>query len=286
MERGSVEYGGTIVDVEDLLRTAWRAGGKVMEIYGDEFGVDYKADDSPLTEADRASHAVIVEGLEKYGLPLLSEEGKTIDYDERKGWKSFWMIDPLDGTKEFVKRNGEFTINIALIHEGEPLFGVVYAPAISLLYWTEEESAYKAVLEPERFELSAVEKLPLQRKRSDELTIVASRSHLNEATREFIEHLGGDRRKRLTSIGSSLKLCLVAEGSADLYPRLAPTMEWDTAAADAVARKAGARVCRYTSPDSLTHCEPLRYNKADLHNPFFVVGTAERCPHRASTHLS
>jgi 3'(2'), 5'-bisphosphate nucleotidase len=244
-----------------------------MEIYQKDFSIEYKDDKSPLTEADKRSHNTIMKFLEKYNIPVLSEEGKEIPYEKRKEWDLFWMIDPLDGTKEFIKKNGEFTINIALINKNEPVFGVVYAPAIEKIYFTDENSSYKADLSLNDFKLQNIQKMPLKEKR-DKFVIVASKSHLNEETKEFIENIKIDKEKEFISIGSSLKLCLVAEGKADIYPRLAPTMEWDTAAADAVVRKTGRKVYQLPINDyrlSINDYRQLVYNKENLLNPYFVV---------------
>lgn len=244
-----------------------------MEIYQKDFLVEYKDDKSPLTEADKRSHNTIMKFLEKYNIPVLSEEGKEIPYEKRKEWDLFWMIDPLDGTKEFIKKNGEFTINIALINKNKPIFGVVYAPAIDTIYFTDENSSYKANLSIEEFKLKNIQKLPIEEKR-DKYVVVASKSHLNEETKEFIENIKIDKEKEFISIGSSLKLCLVAEGKADIYPRLAPTMEWDTAAADVVVRKTGRKVYQLPINDyrlSTNDYRLLVYNKENLLNPYFVV---------------
>ena len=243
--------------IEDILEIAKKAGEEVLNIYNKDFEVEYKNDKSPLTLADKTSHNVIVKGFKKYNLPILSEEGKNIPYEERREWELFWMIDPLDGTKEFVKKNGEFTINIALIYKNEPVFGVVYTPVLDWIYFNDNKNAYK-------IENDKIIKLPIKRD-DDKFIIVASRSHLNEETKKFIDNIKTDKEKEFISIGSSLKLCLVAEGKADIYPRLAPTMEWDTAAADAVVRKAGKRVCQFDNELS------LQYNKENLLNPHFIV---------------
>ena len=244
-------------EIDDIIDIAKNAGDEILKIYNQDFNIEYKDDKSPLTEADKASHNIIEENLKKYNLPVLSEEGKNISYKERKNWKLFWMIDPLDGTKEFIKKNGEFTVNIALIYKNEPIFGVVYAPVLDWIYFNDNENSYK-------IENNKIIKLPIKRN-DNKCIIVASRSHLNDDTKKFIENIRTDKEKEFTSIGSSLKLCLVAEGKADIYPRLAPTMEWDTAAADAVVRKAGKMSYQYENN------LPLKYNKENLLNPWFVV---------------
>lgn len=251
---------------KELLATAIKAaldaGRDIMEIYDDpeaDFGIERKADNSPLTRADKAAHARIMTYLEPTGIPVLSEEGAHLPFDERRTWQRLWIVDPLDGTKEFIKRNGEFTVNIALVEDGSPVMGVIYVPVKQQLYYgivgegaTKEEDGVRSSLP-----LPAGERA---------FTVVASRSHLSAETADFIDNLRREHPDlELVSSGSSLKICLVAEGRADIYPRHAPTMEWDTAAGDAIARAAGREVV-----DAMTD-EPLRYNKEDLHNPWFVV---------------
>jgi 3'(2'), 5'-bisphosphate nucleotidase len=253
------------------VQTGFEAGNEIMKIYEKDFSIEYKDDKSPLTEADRASNEIICNHLQDT-FPIISEENKLIDYNERKNWKTCWLIDPIDGTKEFIKKNGEFTVNIALIENGTPVLGVVYLPAKRILYFAEKElGSYK-------YELNDNESLPeletligLSQKLTGEnlpekYTIVASRSHMSAETEKFIE----DAKKKygeveLISKGSSIKLCLVAEGSAHVYPRIAPTMEWDTAAAHAVAKFAGCKVLDFN-----TRTE-LKYNKENLLNPYFIV---------------
>jgi 3'(2'), 5'-bisphosphate nucleotidase len=268
--------------VKHILKTAISAGNAILEIYNSaDFGVEMKSDNSPLTLADKAAHEVIIEGLIETGYPVLSEEGAKIPYEERRNWDRFWMVDPLDGTKEFIKKNGEFTVNIALIEDGQPIFGVVYAPVLEQLYYggkefgafkfsplerCAEHAEAKEVADEggRRIEMAQALKLSCSQP-SDKLTVVASRSHLNEETNAYIDKVSKDfSETEFISIGSSLKLVLVAEGKAHLYPRYAPTMEWDTAAGHAIAIAAGAEV---TQVDGC----PLVYNKEDLLNPYFVV---------------
>lgn len=244
-------------DLETIKRTAVQAGKVILEYYQKtDLGLELKSDQSPLTLADKAAHKVIMEGLANTGIPVLSEEGEKIPYQNRKNWSYFWMVDPLDGTKEFVKRNGEFTVNIALIDKGKAVFGVVYAPVLGDLYWGKvgngawKRDAFGAVQAIQANGFQTVNR------------IVASRSHLNEATREFLKNYP---EAELISMGSSLKLLLVAEGKAQLYPRPAPTMEWDTAAAHAIVKAAGGKVLKWNSE------EELSYNKEDLLNPWFLV---------------
>ena len=246
------------IDIEDIKSIAKEAGDAIMEIYRRDFDVDYKDDKSPLTEADLRSNEIICSRLEKlYGeIPIMSEENKQVEYDERKGWEYYWCIDPIDGTKEFIKKNDEFTVNIALIHNGEPVLGVVYAPAVNELYSAKKGSG--AFLNGEKLPLQTNEE---QQKR---LKVVASKSHLSEETQAFIDALDAEEIEQV-SRGSSLKLCMVASGEADIYPRLAPTMEWDTAAADAIVRESGKMTYIYDEE------KPLQYNKENLLNPWFVV---------------
>ncbi|MDD7986882.1 3'(2'),5'-bisphosphate nucleotidase CysQ [Lentisphaera marina] len=244
---------------KELIQIAKDAGKKIMEIYATDFEVYSKDDKSPLTEADKAANEIICRELKKLTpqIPILSEENKTIDYSERKSWTQMWVVDPIDGTKEFIKKNGEFTVNIALVENGVPIAGVVYAPAIDDMYWADETGAYKNG-----------DKLPLSTNETPEksLTIVASRSHMSQETQDYVDYLKkGTESIELTSVGSSLKLCYVAEGKADQYPRLAPTMEWDTAAAHAVALKAGKEVLNFETRQNLL------YNKENLLNPWFLV---------------
>jgi len=232
------------------------AGNTIMEIYNREFSIEYKDDKSPLTEADLASNDVIIQGLEKFGIPIMSEEGKSIAYDDRKEWEYYWCIDPIDGTKEFIKKNGEFTVNIALIHNDTPILGVVYAPALNDMYVAKKGSgAFKNGT-----------KLPLKTNPDlkAKMSVVASKSHLSDETQAFIDALDTKEIEQVSK-GSSLKLCMVAEGEADIYPRLAPTMEWDTAAADAIVRESGKMTYQFEND------QPVVYNKTDLLNPWFVV---------------
>lgn len=249
------------------------AGKKILEIYGtDNFDVTEKSDHSPLTRADRAAHEVISKALENSGFPILSEEGRDIPHEERKPWDTFWLVDPLDGTKEFIKRNGEFTVNIALIQQGTPVFGVVYAPVLEDLYvgiageaaWILTKPAPTTTLEEIKEKGTP---LPDTHKTNQATyRVVASRSHLNIETEAYIEKLTSSHGTVETvSKGSSLKLCMVATGEADEYPRRGPTMEWDTAAAHAVVLGAGKKVKIFGTG------RPLCYNKPDLHNPFFIV---------------
>ncbi len=234
-----------------------------MEVYrGDGIGEISKADGSPLTLADLAAQRLIIEGLTRLtpDIPILSEESAVIPYAERERWKRFWLVDPLDGTKEFIKRNGEFTVNIALIENGEPVLGVVYAPALEVNYYAARGTG--AFMQ--RGDSAAQSIRVKSRSAGETLKVVASRTHSDARTEALLERLG---EYQCISMGSSLKLCLVAEGAAHFYPRLGPTMEWDTAAAHAVVNEAGGRV-------SDLNGDELHYNKVDLHNPEFFVSAA------------
>lgn len=251
-----------LININDIIAIAQKAGDAIMEIYAKDFSVEYKEDQSPLTQADKNANAIIVKGLESLNLkfPILSEEGKEIPYEERKNWEYFWMVDPLDGTKEFIKKNDEFTVNIALIYQNTPVLGVVYAPALNEMYWAKRGYGAFKNNQP----------LPLCTNQTPDktLTVAASKSHLSEETKNFIENLKSSTENLIfVSKGSSLKLCMVAEGSADVYPRLAPTTEWDTAAADAIVREVGKMTYQYP----LTSNIPMQYNKENLLNPWFVV---------------
>ncbi|AKJ65544.1 3'(2'),5'-bisphosphate nucleotidase CysQ [Kiritimatiella glycovorans] len=259
-----------------LLEAELEATAAILEVYARDFDVEHKADDSPLTEADRASHDIILKKLEPTGIPVLSEESAEIPYAERKDWERFWLVDPLDGTKEFIKKNGEFTVNIALIESGVPVMGAVYAPVLNTAYLgVAGEGAWRLLKGthfhsaddlPGALEEAALPTLGEGPGDPGGIRVVASRSHRNEATEQFIAELEAQYGPaELVSKGSSLKLCLVAEGAADVYPRIAPTMEWDTAAAQAVVEAAGGVVLQHGTD------VPLRYNKQDLLNPYFIA---------------
>lgn len=247
----------------ELLDIAKRAGVEIMEIYASvDFGMTSKVDDSPLTLADLSSHHAIVAGLTRLtpDVPILSEEAADIPYSVRGKWMRYWLVDPLDGTKEFIKRNGEFTVNIALVENGVPVMGVVYAPVLDVCYYgVRGEGAFV-----QRGKLPAQAITVESPATGETIKVVASRSHSDERTQELLEKLG---QYECISMGSSLKLCLVAEGAAHFYPRLGPTMEWDTAAAHAVVNAAGGVV---QDRDGMA----LAYNKIDLHNPEFFVHAA------------
>ena len=288
----TIDHRLSTINIEDIVSIAKDAGDAIMEIYNRDFQVEYKDDKSPLTEADTKSNEIIIKGLEALNLtlsiqhltfkniPILSEEGKETPYEERKHWEYFWLIDPIDGTKEFIKKNGEFTVNIALIHKDTPVLGVVYVPALGDMYYAKKgEGAWKSPVNSQWSIVDGLQnaiKLPLIQYPTSNiqhsLTIVASKSHLNEETKSFIDNLTSNiQHPTFISKGSSLKLLMVAEGSADIYPRLAPTMEWDTAAADAIVREAGKMTYQYTPEPQTPKPKPVVYNKENLLNPWFIV---------------
>lgn len=257
-------------NLDIAIRAAIEGGKAIMEVYATDFEVETKSDESPLTLADEKANDVINSYLATTPIPIISEENKEIDYEVRKNWDSCWIVDPLDGTKEFVKRNGEFTVNIALINQGIPTLGVIYVPVSRVLYFTSEtlQTSYRIVLEDvdisvENIKANAVEMTPSPH--IEPLKVVGSRSHLNAETELFIKKLTETKTVEIVSKGSSLKFCLVAEGAAHIYPRFAPTMEWDTAAGHAICKAVGIDVI-----DQETQ-KPLLYNKANLLNPHFLV---------------
>lgn len=269
------------MELKNLLITAIRAsvkaGQEILDVYAQTITVEMKDDKSPLTMADKRAHLKIVEHLNPTDLNILSEEGKLTEYDVRSAWDYYWLVDPLDGTKEFIKRNGEFTVNIALINKGKSILGVIFVPVLNQLYFAAQGiGSYKCENTEGLDELLATSdfletliyksrKLNAANKPSV-YTVVASRSHNTPETEALIETLRSEHGQvELISKGSSLKLCLVAEGAANIYPRLAPTMEWDTAAGQAIAEIAGYTVIDYHTK------APMQYNKQNLLNPWFVV---------------
>jgi len=258
------------------VNLATLAGQSILQVYEQPFDVEFKEDKSPLTLADKVSNLVITSGLKVTDYPnILSEESAVIPYEKRKDWEWLWIVDPLDGTKEFVKRNGEFTVNIALIHEGLPVFGIIYIPVTGVLYFAiKGQGAFKvtnaATMKPPQHKeilMQHAEKLPLAQPKRD-YTVVASRSHMSPETEAFIEE---QKKKHGTvqtvSAGSSIKFCLIAEGKADTYPRFAPTMEWDTAAGQIIVEETGKRLLNMETNKLLT------YNRLNLTNPHFLVTT-------------
>jgi 3'(2'), 5'-bisphosphate nucleotidase len=259
--------------MENLLKVAivaaHDAAEEIMRVYQDprqNFDIEVKSDKSPLTRADRAAHKCIVRHLSETGIPILSEEGAYLPYEERKEWHRLWVVDPLDGTKEFIKKNGEFTVNIALVEDGSPVLGVILVPVTGMIYFgIVGVGAWKAASDSLGNEKEVLH-LDGDAEREDVYTIVASRSHLNPETEQYINQMRNlHKAVKLISSGSSLKICLVAEGKADVYPRFAPTMEWDTAAGDAIIRASGKQIVNAETG------QPLIYNKPDLHNPWFIV---------------
>jgi 3'(2'), 5'-bisphosphate nucleotidase len=266
------------------VKAAIAAGAATLEVYASEHRVDYKDDRSPLTLADTRSHEIIVGFLKTTGIPVLSEEGKQIPYAERRRWQRLWVVDPLDGTKEFIKRLGEFTVNIALVEDHRPTLAAIFVPVKNILYYGRlEDGSYRLDDNRRLAELAradaggdaaraitdlkaASQRLPIDREPHTPFAIVGSRSHATPELHEYVEQ----KRRELgevsfLSAGSSLKYCLVAEGGADVYPRLGPTMEWDTAAGQLIAEAAGATLTRWDTGG------PMIYNKEDLLNPWHVV---------------
>ncbi len=245
--------------IEALVRLAREADQAILEIYNTDFDVQDKSDDSPLTQADMASHRTIVKGLHELSpeIPVMSEESADISTEERLGWERYWLVDPLDGTREFIKRNGEFTVNIALIEHGHPVLGVVTVPAQGLAYHgSKEDGAWR------RQGNAAAEPIRVRPLGDGPKVAVASRSHKTPELQQYLDAMG---EHTVRSIGSSLKFCLVAEGEADIYPRFGPTSEWDTAAAQAIVEAAGGQVVDVAG-------KPLRYNRGEsVLNPTFLV---------------
>ncbi|MBK6274640.1 MAG: 3'(2'),5'-bisphosphate nucleotidase CysQ [Saprospirales bacterium] len=253
--------------IDKIIEIAINAGNAILEIYKQDFTVELKSDNSPLTLADKTANEIIINGLKTINnsIPIISEENKLIDFSERKNWTKCWIVDPLDGTKEFIKKNGEFTVNIALVEYGIPVLGVVHVPAQNITYYAEKnKGSYK-------IENGNSTQLKIRRLAEDGvLKIVGSRSH---QTPELLAYVEQQKTKfanvEFVAAGSSLKFCLLAEGKADVYPRLGPTMEWDTCAGQIVAKEAGAEVLRFDNN------EPLLYNRENLLNPFFIVKNPE-----------
>lgn len=247
-----------------LIPIAKEAGEAIMKIYDDQElfqNVDYKSDNSPLTLADQAAHTIICKRLEvlRPDIPILSEEGKAIPFETRKSWEAYWCVDPLDGTKEFIRRNGQFTVNIALMHNNHPVLGIVYIPVSAKSYygakdmgaWRQDAEGRVTSLQVDRFQWN-----------QPSLRIVCSRAHQSEALQSYLEQFNAPET---VPMGSSLKFMLLAEGKADVYPRLAPTMEWDTAAAHIIVEEAGGKIIRHETENTLA------YNKENLLNPYFIA---------------
>jgi 3'(2'), 5'-bisphosphate nucleotidase len=249
--------------IDKCKEIAQAAGAEIMEVYQGDMdpGIETKSDNSPLTIADKRANDLIVSRLKelKYNFPIISEESKEIPFEERKNYSYLWMVDPLDGTKEFIKRNGEFTVNIALIHENRPVLGIVYAPAQKALFWAAkgEGAFYQIGDDPVKRAVST----PFSLQHSG-IRVVCSRSHLNQSTLDLLDKLD---EPQLVRTGSSLKFMLIAQGEADFYPRLGPTMEWDTAAADIIVEESGGKITQMHDES------PLLYNKPSLLNPNFLT---------------
>ena len=258
-------------NLKTAIRAALEAGKAILEIYhSGNFDIEIKGDNSPLTKADKVAHNVIVSYLENTEIPVLSEEGKEMHFEERKDWNKLWIVDPIDGTKEFIKRNGEFTVNIALIENKTPISGVIFAPVLGDLYFSEIGlGSFKVNIDLDTYSLERdlikADKLPSQRK-DKTFTVVASRSHMSPETEVYVQKMRVEHGEgKLISKGSSLKLCMVAEGTADCYPRFAPTMEWDTAAGQAICMYAGFEVIDWTTKKNML------YNRVELLNNWFLV---------------
>jgi 3'(2'), 5'-bisphosphate nucleotidase len=271
------------------IQAAIEAGDAILQVYhSSNFNIEEKADRSPLTLADRRSHDVIINHLSAFDIPILSEEGPSVPYPKRKNWDAFWLIDPLDGTKEFIKKNGEFTVNIAMIRDRKPVAGVIFVPDRDILYFASEAigsfradfSLISDLVNRQRPDatgsrqteetltgiINQSAQLPVEDSTERPFVIAGSRSHSTPELEAFVEEKRREYGEvEFISAGSSLKLCLVAEGRADIYPRTGPTMEWDTAAGQAIVEISGGKVYQYDTT------EPLNYNKENLLNPWFVV---------------
>jgi 3'(2'), 5'-bisphosphate nucleotidase len=259
-------------NLQTAILASLEAGQAIMRVYDSAFNVEYKEDKSPLTEADKKANEIINTFLKPTNIPIISEENKQIDYDIRKNWDTCWIVDPVDGTKEFIKRNGEFTVNIALVTNEKPVLGVIYVPVTKVLYLADLniKKAYKAELDSHETTieelLKKVSLLKPKKNNSNLVQVVGSRSHMNQETLDFIEEFKNfGKDVEIVSKGSSLKFCLVAEGNADVYPRFAPTMEWDTAAGQAICNAVGIDVISKQTNKSLL------YNKKNLLNPWFLA---------------
>ncbi len=253
--------------IKIAIKASIQAGIETMKIYKNDFEIELKSDDSPLTIADKKANKIIMSFLEKTNIPIISEENKQVEYCTRKKWTKCWIVDPLDGTKEFIKKNGEFTVNIALVYNNKPQLGVIYVPVTKELYFGNvlKNKSYKIIVD-DTFDVKELfqEKNEISPKITDKLRIVGSRSHMNKETEEFVKSFS-DIKIEIIPKGSSLKFCLIAEGKADIYPRFAPTMEWDTAAGQAICESVGLQVI------SKETNMPLLYNKENLLNPHFIV---------------
>jgi len=270
MKKPSTFYKNLVITAIDL---SWKAGLDILDVYhNSDFEVEIKSDKSPLTIADKRSHIRIVEGLKATKIPVLSEESSGITWEERREWNQFWLVDPLDGTKEFIKRNDEFTVNIALIEDGKPVLGVIYLPVFNEMYFGLTNHGSFKISDFQQISpglewdalVGMANELPAET-RGSTVRVVASRSHLSDETKEFIDELEKENGDISTvAAGSSLKLCLIAEGRAEIYPRLGPTMEWDIGAGHSIIVAAGGSIQRADGKD-------LLYNKENLLNPWFIA---------------
>lgn len=261
--------------MEELLaiaiKASLQAGAEILSIYTTTFTVLTKEDHSPLTQADKNANTVINALLAPTNIPIISEENTQTNFTTRKTWERCWMVDPLDGTKEFVKKNGAFTVNIALIEKGVPVMGVIYVPVTKTIYYTYKGNAYRYSLLKNKQILSAkilnnAQQIQPSQPHDGVYKVVVSRSHLNEKTSQYIKHMQeAGKAVEIIPVGSSVKFCYLAEGTAHLYPRFAPTMEWDTAAGQAICNAVGIQVL---NPATNT---PLSYNKENLYNPNFIA---------------
>ena len=266
-----------MLEIDNFLKiaieAALEAGNKILLIYNKDFKVEFKDDKSPLTEADLASNEIIIAKLKQTEIPVISEENKQISYAIRQKWKQCWIVDPIDGTKEFIKKNGEFTVNIALVENGITKLGIIYVPVTKELYYTNSNKtmAYKTIVSTSS---KSIKKLFFNQQdlirpsiiKASKIKVVGSRSHMNDHTNEYVETLKKEYQNvEIVSKGSSLKFCLVAEGKADFYPRFAPTMEWDTAAGQAICEAVGLKVIDQNTKSSML------YNRKNLLNNYFLV---------------
>lgn len=247
-------------NINKLIQTSIDAGNAIMDIYDTNFVIEEKIDSSPLTEADLVSNKIITESLLKIStdIPIISEESSEISLNERSSWNEFWLVDPLDGTKEFIKKNGEFTTNIALIRQNKPVFGIIHIPATKETYWGSEELGAFYL----KNNSSKREKISVCKNKNKKIRIVSSRSHPSGDLKALLDKIGD---YETIGVGSSLKFCLLAKGNADLYPRLGPTCQWDTAAGEIIARSSGAIIVDLEN-------KPILYNQKDTFlNPYFIV---------------
>lgn len=256
------------------IRAAIEAGSAILDIYNAGFEVRYKEDASPITIADKTANELIIKHLKTTNIPIISEESKQLPFSERRRWDSCWIVDPLDGTKEFINRNGDFTVNIALVVKQQPVLGVIYIPVTQILYFTaaDTQSVFKHQLDDTTISVEVIQNAAVAVQPQvvgGTLKILASRSHLNKETKLYIEGLMKAREVRVIYRGSSLKFCFIAEGQGHVYPRFAPTMEWDTAAGHALCKAVGVEVINQETQ------QPLEYNKENLYNPNFVVRTPQ-----------